>query len=35
MGKGGMVHLLSPAVAAVTAIGGKIADPRKFKKETI
>jgi 3-isopropylmalate/(R)-2-methylmalate dehydratase large subunit len=35
MGKGGMVHLLSPAVAAVTAIEGKIADPRKFKKETI
>jgi 3-isopropylmalate/(R)-2-methylmalate dehydratase large subunit len=35
MGKGGMVHLLSPAVAAVTAIVGKIADPRKFKKETI
>ncbi len=35
MGKGGMVHLLSPAVAAVTAIEGKIADPRKFKKETL
>jgi 3-isopropylmalate/(R)-2-methylmalate dehydratase large subunit len=35
MGKGGMVHLLSPAVAAVTALEGKIADPRKFKKESI
>jgi 3-isopropylmalate/(R)-2-methylmalate dehydratase large subunit len=33
MGKGGMVHLMSPAVAAVTAIEGKIADPRKFVKE--
>jgi 3-isopropylmalate/(R)-2-methylmalate dehydratase large subunit len=35
MGQDGMVHLLSPAVAAVTAIEGKIADPRKFKKEGI
>jgi len=35
MGKGGMVHLMSPAVAAVTAIEGKIADPRTFAKETI
>ncbi|HMK42588.1 MAG TPA: 3-isopropylmalate dehydratase large subunit [Dissulfurispiraceae bacterium] len=35
MGKGGMVHLLSPAVAAVTAIEGRIADPRKFKKEAL
>ncbi len=35
MGKGGMVHLMSPAVAAVTAIEGKIADPRKFRKEGI
>lgn len=34
MGKGGMVHLMSPAVAAVSAIEGKIADPRKFAKET-
>jgi 3-isopropylmalate/(R)-2-methylmalate dehydratase large subunit len=33
MGKGGMVHLMSPAVAAVTAIEGRIADPRKFSKE--
>jgi 3-isopropylmalate/(R)-2-methylmalate dehydratase large subunit len=35
MGKGGMVHLMSPAVAAVTALEGKIADPRKFRKEKI
>jgi 3-isopropylmalate/(R)-2-methylmalate dehydratase large subunit len=35
MGKGGMVHLMSPAVAAVTAVEGKIADPRKFRKEKI
>jgi 3-isopropylmalate/(R)-2-methylmalate dehydratase large subunit len=35
MGKGGMVHLMSPAVAAVTAIEGKIADPRKFRKESM
>jgi 3-isopropylmalate/(R)-2-methylmalate dehydratase large subunit len=32
MGKGGMVHLMSPAMAAVTAIEGKIADPRKHGK---
>ncbi len=32
MGKGGMVHLMSPAMAAVTAIEGKIADPRKYGK---
>jgi 3-isopropylmalate/(R)-2-methylmalate dehydratase large subunit len=32
MGKGGMVHLMSPAVAAVTAIEGRIADPRKYGK---
>ncbi len=32
MGKGGMVHLMSPAVAAVTAIEGKIADQRKYGK---
>jgi homoaconitase/3-isopropylmalate dehydratase large subunit len=24
------VHLMSPAMAAVTAIEGKIADPRKY-----
>jgi 3-isopropylmalate/(R)-2-methylmalate dehydratase large subunit len=35
MGKGGMVHLMSPAVAAVTALEGSIADPRKFRKEKI
>lgn len=35
MGKGGMVHLMSPAVAAVTALKGQIADPRKFKREHI
>lgn len=35
MGKGGMVHLMSPAVAAVSALAGKIADPRTFTKETI
>ncbi len=35
MGKGGMVHLMSPAVAAVTALEGKIADPRKFAKGSI
>ncbi|MGE5301219.1 MAG: 3-isopropylmalate dehydratase large subunit [Acidobacteriota bacterium] len=32
MGKGGMVHLVSPATAAVTAIEGKIADPRKYSR---
>lgn len=35
MGKGGMVHLMSPAVAAVTALEGKIADPRNYKREEI
>jgi len=35
MGKGGMVHLMSPAVAAVSALAGTIADPRTFAKETI
>lgn len=30
MGKGGMVHLMSPATAAATAIEGRIADPRKY-----
>lgn len=35
MGKGGMVHLMSPATAAVTALAGKISDPRKFRKEAI
>ncbi len=30
MGKGGMVHLMSPATAAATAIAGCIADPRDY-----
>lgn len=30
MGKGGMVHLMSPATSAATAIEGKIADPRNY-----
>ncbi len=30
MGSGGMVHLMSPATAAATAVEGKIADPRNF-----
>src|ERR1700690_803924 len=32
MGKGGMVHLMSPAVAAVTALEGRITDPRHYIK---
>jgi 3-isopropylmalate/(R)-2-methylmalate dehydratase large subunit len=32
MGKGGMVHLMSPATSAASAIEGKIADPRKYLK---
>jgi len=30
MGKGGMVHLMSPATAAATAVRGEIADPRSL-----
>ncbi len=30
MGKGGMVHLMSPATSAATAIEGTIADPRRY-----
>ena len=30
MGKGGMVHLMSPASAAAAAITGTISDPRQF-----
>ncbi len=32
MGKGGMVHLMSPATAAASAIKGAIADPRKYMR---
>ena len=30
MGKGGMVHLMSPASAAAAAINGTLSDPRKY-----
>jgi len=30
MGRGGMVHLMSPATAAATAVTGRISDPRDF-----
>ncbi len=30
MGKGGMVHLMSPATAAATAVAGTICDPREY-----
>jgi len=30
MGKGGMVHLMSPATSAATALEGTLADPRKY-----
>ncbi len=33
MGKGGMVHLMSPLSAAAAAVTGKITDPRQFLDE--
>ncbi|MGW8288443.1 MAG: aconitase family protein, partial [Desulfobulbales bacterium] len=30
MGKGGMVHLMSPLSAAATAVAGHITDPAKY-----
>ena len=33
MGKGGMVHLMSPAIAAATSIAGHITTPDKLDKE--
>lgn len=32
MGKGGMVHLMSPASAAASGIRGRLADPREYMK---
>ena len=32
MGKGGMVHLMSPATAAATAVAGAITNSPLFKK---
>jgi 3-isopropylmalate/(R)-2-methylmalate dehydratase large subunit len=34
MGKGGMVHLMSPASAAASGIQGRLTDPRTIEKET-
>ncbi len=33
MGKGGMVHLMSPASAAASGIAGRLADPRAFLRK--
>jgi len=35
MGKGGMVHLMSPASAAAAAVEGKITNPERLRKEGI
>jgi 3-isopropylmalate/(R)-2-methylmalate dehydratase large subunit len=32
MGKGGMVHLMSPAAAAASGIRGRLTDPREMMK---
>jgi 3-isopropylmalate/(R)-2-methylmalate dehydratase large subunit len=32
MGKGGMIHLMSPATAAASAIAGRITNSPLFKK---
>jgi 3-isopropylmalate/(R)-2-methylmalate dehydratase large subunit len=34
MGKGGMVHLMSPAAAAASGIAGRLTDPREFFRKT-